>query len=490
MKAIIFSRVSSKDQEEGSSIPSQVRRLTEYALKKNLTVENTFQITESSSKETRKQFNEIINFIKKSKEKFALITDTVDRLQRSFRETPLLDDLRKQGKIELHFLRENLIVNENSNSAQIIQWNMGVLFASSYVLQLSDNVKRSQEQCIRDKRWVFSKACFGYRNVTLPSGEKHIEPNPEQAPYVVKVFEEYAKGNNSYRIIAEKMRCIGFPKTSRGKQVSTRTIELILKNSFYYGEMKIKGIRYQHKYTPLISRELFDRVQKIIKNHHKAPVQYAGKQLLFRGIVTCHNCGGSATGDIKKEKYKYYACHNSKRTCVKKWIREEALLKEVLTHFDNIQLTDEQIQDIVKHIKEYEKVEQHTVKNTLQLLNNRLNKTQERISRLIDIHVDGKIDAESYHFKLKEYKDEQQQIMSEIKLYDNNQQDNAITAEYILKLVQNIKETFISSNFDKKQQILRCFISNFTLEREKLHLELKMPFNVMSKSQDRHTWRG
>ena len=49
MKAIILARVSTKEQqEEGYSIPSQVRRLTEYAQKKQLTVYKTFQITESS----------------------------------------------------------------------------------------------------------------------------------------------------------------------------------------------------------------------------------------------------------------------------------------------------------------------------------------------------------------------------------------------------------------------------------------------------------
>jgi site-specific DNA recombinase len=88
MKAIIFARVSNKDQEDGQSIPAQTRRLTEYAIKKHFQIENTFQITESSTQDTRKQFAKIINYIKGSKEPYALITDTVDRLQRSFRETP------------------------------------------------------------------------------------------------------------------------------------------------------------------------------------------------------------------------------------------------------------------------------------------------------------------------------------------------------------------------------------------------------------------
>ena len=80
MKAIILARISSKEQEEGQSIPSQVRRLTEYALRKDFQISHTFQITESSTKETRKQFDQIIAYVKNAKEPIALITDTVDRL--------------------------------------------------------------------------------------------------------------------------------------------------------------------------------------------------------------------------------------------------------------------------------------------------------------------------------------------------------------------------------------------------------------------------
>lgn len=230
MKAIIFARVSSKDQEDGQSIPSQVRRLTEYALKKNFTVESTFQVTESSSKDTRKQFDQIIAFVKKSKESYALITDTVDRLQRSFRETPQLDELRRQGKLELHFLREGL-VNQASNSAQLLQWDVGVLFASSYVRQLGDNVKRSQEQCIRNGQWI-SKAPYGYKNVALPSGQRTIEINPEQAPFVIKIFNGYAQKNNSFQTLADKMKAEGFPLTARGKSITDEQLRSYSKTRF------------------------------------------------------------------------------------------------------------------------------------------------------------------------------------------------------------------------------------------------------------------
>ncbi len=489
MKAIIFARVSSKEQEDGQSIPAQVRRLTEYALKKNFKIDSTFQVTESSSKETRKQFEQIITYVKKAKEPFALITDTVDRLQRSFRETPLLDELRKQGKLELHFLREGLIVNQLSNSAQLLQWDIGVLFASSYVRQLGDNVKRSQEQCIKNGQWI-SKAPYGYKNITLPSGTKNIEIDPAQAPCVVKIFELYAKGNNSFQTVASKMRALGFAKTSRGKSITARTVELILKNPFYIGMMHIKGQRHPHKYPTLISEWTFNTVQSIIANHHKAPAQYAGKPILLRGLINCKKCGSMVSGDIKKQKYIYYSCHNSKRICTKKWVKEEALLRTLVSHFDNIQLSDEQINEIVNYIEADEIQQQEAARLSQHQLNQKLNLTQERISKLIDMHIDGKIDAQTYHFKLEEYKGEQQNLILEIKSYDQGNKAELIAAKEILYLAKNAKDLFMSSKLDEKQQLLGFFFSNLELNDEKLDVVLREPFKNIAIMQDQTLWRS
>ena len=66
------------------------------------------------------------------------MADTVDRLQRGFRESVILEDLRKQGKLEIHFYRENLVLNQNSNSSDLSRWDIGVVLARSFVLQISD----------------------------------------------------------------------------------------------------------------------------------------------------------------------------------------------------------------------------------------------------------------------------------------------------------------------------------------------------------------
>ena len=145
MKAVILTRVSTKMQEERLSLRAQSKRLEEYAERRELDVIKRFEIIESSTRGERKRFMEMINFCKKQKETIAIVADTVDRVQRSFKESVLLDELMRQDKIELHFYREGMILNSKSTSADIMRWDFSVMGAKAYVLQLSENVRRSTE---------------------------------------------------------------------------------------------------------------------------------------------------------------------------------------------------------------------------------------------------------------------------------------------------------------------------------------------------------
>lgn len=270
MKAIILARVSSKEQEEGQSIPAQVRRLTEYADKHQLEVIKVFQITESSTKESRKEFEKIIELISKSKECVALIADTVDRVQRSFKESIFIEKLLREGKMEMHFLRDRLILDKNSNSTDIMRWDMSVMFAKSYVLQLSDNVKRSLEQA-RKEGVRAGLAPLGYLNVTDKQGKKDVIPDPDQCLLIVKMFELYVTGNFSYRKITKKMKEMGL-KNKQGQSVGLSKIADALKDTFYYGMMKSKGELFPHRHEPIISYDLFQRAQEVRESYHKKTV--------------------------------------------------------------------------------------------------------------------------------------------------------------------------------------------------------------------------
>ncbi|MBS4166666.1 MULTISPECIES: hypothetical protein [unclassified Neochlamydia] len=118
------------------------------------------------------------------------------------------------------------------------------------------------------------------------------------------------------------MNKLGLPN-AQGNLLGSSRIKITLKNPFYFGVMRIKGELYPHRYPLLISEGLLGQVQDIMAGHNKAPIHYAGHPILFRELITCEPSGCAATGDIKKQKYIYYSCNNSKRTCQKIWVREE-----------------------------------------------------------------------------------------------------------------------------------------------------------------------
>ena len=69
---------------------------------------------------------EIIKFIKQHREPIAFVTDKVDRIQRSQKETPLLDELVRKGKLELHFNSESYVIHQESTH-ELMMWGWELL---------------------------------------------------------------------------------------------------------------------------------------------------------------------------------------------------------------------------------------------------------------------------------------------------------------------------------------------------------------------------
>lgn len=482
MKAIILARVSSKEQEDGQSIPAQVHRAQQYVQRKGFELLETFEITESSTRNKRKQFENVLNIIKRSKDPIALVCDCVDRLQRSFRETPILDDLRKKGKLEIHFLRESLILNQDSNSALLSHWDMLVVISSAYVRNLSDNVKRSKDHAVRNGVWV-SKAPAGYKNVSS-SGEKTLEIDPAWASFIRKIFELYATGSYSLSTLAKEMKEQGWTN-SNGKAVTTSQLDRFLDNPFYYGMMRVKGKLYPHKYPPLISESLFNQCQKIKHKANPADTRHGGKvPLLLRGLMTCSDCGCRITGDVKKGKYTYYSCTNGKGVCKKEWVREEELVAPMLDYLERIQLSDDLIEKIVDYLKKSFEAEQEFYKQTHENLRKELDQVQNRISHLVDAHLDGKIDGDIYEQKLNEYKSRQLEITSLMEAHVDADKASLITVKTVLDLAKRAKEIYESSKVEEKRQILNFLFSNLEMKDKKAIITLREPFDKLIAVSD------
>lgn len=285
--AVILGRVSSKPQEDGYSIDGQVNKGREYCKRKGLTVIQEYTFHESSTRGNRPKFFEMIKFIKKQKEPVALICDKVDRLQRGFKEAPIIEELRKSGKLEIHLITENQVLHQNSTSQELMMYNVFVMMAQSYTDSLSDNINRSHQEMIKQGR-VFTKLRVGYKR--SEGNKKDIIIDESCAFLVRKVYIEYSTGLYSYNEITEKAAEWGLKNRVTNKPFDRSNIGKILSDEFYIGiEVVNKGkkneVRYRHIYPRLISDELFEKCRKVRegKGHNHSNKSKDMSYNLFKG---------------------------------------------------------------------------------------------------------------------------------------------------------------------------------------------------------------
>ncbi len=379
--------------------------------------------------------------------------------------------------MELHFVRDRLILDKNSNSTDVMRWDMSVMFAKAYVLQLSDNVKRSLERS-RKEGIRANLAPLGYLNVVDKQGNKNVVPDPEQRHLIVKMFELYVTGNYSFRQITEMMKEMGL-KSKQGGYVSHSKIADALKDPFYYGVMKAKGDLYPHKHEPIISYDLFQKAQEIRLGHNKNPFQYAAKPFIFRGVITCGHCGCLVSPEIKKGKYVYYSCTNAKGICHRDYINEKEFLKEVAHYFDEIRLSQEVIQEITQYLKEIYESEGQFYQEQKNRLRREQDQIQQRLSKLYDDRYDDKIDETFFQKKLKEYKDRDFAIIQEMDSHAKADESFHITANMVLSLAISFREIFESSKVKEKRQLLNFAFQNFELKDKKPSITLREPFKMI-----------
>jgi site-specific DNA recombinase len=482
VKAIILARVSSKEQEDNNSIPAQVRRLQEYTERYGLEVLDNYQLVESSTTANRRKFSEIITRIKKSKETIALVTDTIDRLQRGFKESVMLNDLLNQNKLELHFMREGLVIKESSNSSEILRWDMGVMFAKSYVTQLSDNVKRSMDQKRRSGEWC-GRAPFGYLNIDLADGKKWIEPDPANRSIVLQIFEWYAGGSISMNGVAQRL------KSEHGVTKSVSTIDKILKNPFYHGTMLAKGKLYEHKYTPLISEELFDAVQARAHRLKIKPRKYAGLPYMYRGVIRCADCGCSITPE-KSKGLIYYHCTQYKGKHGASYVREEALTEQLEQAFARIQPTQEQFDEVMTVLKQSRADKTKYKSSHVATLQAELKKVETRIDRNHDAYLDGDVEKDYYQKSAKKYKAQKKDINRKLNKVDKSNEEFYVTMEKIIKVARNAPSLLESSKVEQKRELFELVLQNLELKNDQLRWKYKKPFDLMAFYDDHSSWLG
>lgn len=500
-EAGIFARVSSEKQEKGASIDAQKESVYEYCKNKGLKIIKEFIITESTIRGERKQYKEMLKFVASRTKKTAIVVNCVDRLQRSYKDTPILDDLRKKGLIEVHFLKENLILSKDSRGIDILFWNMCVLMTNSYILSLYDNVRRSLEYNWSQGKWQ-SLAPIGYLNRHTDDGnnEAIIIVDPVRGPIIKHLFKEFAIGKHTLKTLWYLSKELGLytkNKKKKGCFVSRNTLYDVLTNPFYHGLMCIKGEFYNHIYEPLINKELFDRVQAILTgngNHNRNnTTEYAKTPYTFRGLIHCKECGCLITPEKKVKKngnaYIYLRCGHPCKECHQGIVNEnviiEQLKKEVM---DRISLPPK-LQEIVKEKLTQELNDTSVFNKTMKTnITKQLNELKVKDDNLLDYYLEGGLPKETYEEKHKQIANQRAELEQTAEKYKNIDADMKKRVVQVMALANNISKLFDMATPTRRNELLQLLISNCQLNGSKLEYTINAPFNWLINSNNYTEW--
>jgi len=493
MKAVVLARVSTEEQKEaGNSLPAQQARLISYIERNNFKLIKEFIFDESASKENRKKFGKVIDFLKEQKETVALCCDKIDRLSRDFLIGVIeLEKLRREGRIELHFASDGIHrIHKDSNAGELLIFNILLSASQNFANSISDNTKRAFERK-RAVGEITGQPPIGYKSVPLDKNKRtrsDVVFDPIKASVVKKLFEVYATGNYSITTLWEEVKRLGL-RAKNGKLIARSVIEHILNDEFYYGIAYSKkyGLRYPHRYKPLITKELFEKCRDIRTGRKKKPSQMTAKPFIFRGLITCKNCGCLMSPELKKGRFIYYSCTNAKGNCKKVYVPEKELLEPVYKVLEDLQLSDKHIQEITEGLRALEQDEGVFHKSQMKALKAEYDTIEDRISKSYDNLCDGRITNDMYDKKLKEWKERQEVLLTEIQNHSDADEDFYLTANTVLKLAQRAAEIFKSSEVTEKRQLLNYLLQNCQMDGKKLEFSLRNPFNRILEISNRPT---
>ena len=384
------------------SIKDQEAEIVAFCAKEKLQLVGLFKDEGiSGSKIDRPGLNALRAFLATSPLKGTVVVWKRDRLVRP--EDPL-DGLLLEREIRVARWKIHYLAGSNAVGNPLVDSILGLVehhAGGEYLRKLSQDSLRGQLRRVLSGEVPGAKIPYGYAKQvldgsgkllrTIPRGEKHRKMRGEvtrlvpgdaaEIDIVRWMFSEYAGGLKSLNKLAEELNARQITGPGGGVWRSASIHEL-LENGVYVGDrvwnkessakffrLKSGEIQVQDaahpsrttgqtinyapngaedhvvipdKYPALVSREVFDRVQAVVRQRAEAFVgsegvggRWSQRCYVLTGLVYCANCGHRMTAIptvSRGKQYHRYLCsgYQQARVCMPYWFAADVLERAVI----------------------------------------------------------------------------------------------------------------------------------------------------------------
>lgn len=384
-KAVAYVRVSTKEQvEEGNSLSTQEKVCREYGIHKGYDIVEVFvEQGESAKTADRTELQKLLRYCSDKKNGIkAVIIYRLDRLSRNTDDYSQLRLLLKRYGVEIKSTSEHF---ENNPVGRFMENTM------ANIAQFDNDVRSERcaggmKDAMREGRYVWS-APVGYNNVRV-AGKATIAPS-DMALRIREAFELIARNTHAMEDIRKMVEKGGLLHKG-GKPVGKAYFYKLFHNKTYMGLIEKFGEVHRGTFEPIVSEELFNQVQRVLKNRGKKMSQYkldSDDFPLRRFIFTPE--GRKLTGSWSQGRTQKYPFYNFGVKGTNQ--NRDDFHIEFMSHLSEYALNDKHIKLLKEKMKE--KLVKATVneRKEADAMRVRLAELEKKQSALIQKNLDGVI---------------------------------------------------------------------------------------------------
>lgn len=467
-RCVIYARVSTKDQQnEGYSIPAQLKAIRAFCASEGLTPAAEFIEAESAGKAGRKRFTEMVAFLSSNPDIKTVVAHKLDRLYRNFRDQITLEeDLGARARY---------VVGDIPDTPQgELLRDVNLSVSKYYLGNLAEEVKKGMEEKVAQGGWPH-KAPLGYLN---DKNTRSLVLDDVRAPLIRFAFERYASGVVSVRQLGVELFDKGLRQRS-GRKIYESNMHQILSNPLYAGYIRYKGEVSPGSHTPIVSKALFDEVQERLSGNRHGVVSSAHVYSM-RGVLYCAECGCKITAGTHKG-HVYYRCTRSKGDCSQRsYVKEDVLAAQINEILLKVAIKEDVVQALGRDAALLLEKQREQIGEERGALEGALARNKDMDARLLDAYLEGNVPADTYSAKAGTLEEERRAL--ELRLHDFDMGPQT-TAEQVMERARIPGKAWVAfeeGSEKQKQEVLAQLLCNARVKDGRIaSYQYKDPFGVL-----------
>ena len=227
--------------------------------------------------------------------------------------------------------------------------------------------------------------------------KRNIVPDKKRAKVVETIYQEVSNGRCGLVAVSDRLAFFGVRNRS-GKQWSKSQVHSFLTNRLYMGIMVWSGETFEGKYKPLVSPELFKKVQDALKIRSKPRRVREGHNFPFCGLFHC-TCGSMISAQWAKGHgglYRYYRCTRKTGICYEPYAQEKLVIDQCLEAVKPLAISTEEANFVRALIDKKSEKDGQALETASAEMTDKISLVQKKLNKLTRAFLDEVIDEESY----------------------------------------------------------------------------------------------